>query len=112
MIAEIFAILTGLVLLTGVLGVIPVLGKYLERFAKWLGSFQGVLGIISIIIGLLYFFSLSGIMCIITGIMLAIGLIQTLPLVGDAMKRAVKFLGGFQVIIGIIAVIVGIAGLL
>ena len=118
-ITEIFAILAGMILLTGLLGVIPALGTYLEKFAKWLGSFQGIIGFIALLFGILGLLNISSfgaallteIMCIIAGIMLAIGIIQALPFLGDSLKKVAKFLGGFQVIIGIITFLVGILDL-
>ncbi|MCE5297302.1 MAG: hypothetical protein LLG16_09420 [Euryarchaeota archaeon] len=50
------AFVVGVVLLTGVFYVIPFLGKYLEKFGKWLGGFQGIIGIIAIIVGLIGLF--------------------------------------------------------
>lgn len=111
MIVEIFLIIAGLIMLSGVLGVIPAFGKYLERLAKWLGSFQGIIGIIAIIIGIIYFSIPNGLLLIIAGIILAIGFLQTLPLVGDILKKVVKFLGGFHTIFGIVMLLLGILGL-
>ncbi len=112
MIAGLFAILAGLILLTGLLGVIPALGEHLERMAKWLGSFQGIIGIIALIIGILNIGSLTGIMLVIAGIMLAAGILQTIPALGDSLHKLAKWLGSFQTIIGIITLIVGILSFL
>jgi len=45
-------IIAGLVLLTGILPMIPALGKYLEKLAKWLAAFQVPIGIITIIVAI------------------------------------------------------------
>jgi hypothetical protein len=109
MIAEIFAILTGLILLTGLLGVIPALGKHLEKFAKWLGSFQGIIGILALIVAIVWWPGLIlGIFMIFGGIMLAIGILMAIPALGKYLEKLAKFLGGFQTIIGIVLLIVGI----
>lgn len=109
MLLAIFNILTGLILLTGVIGVLPGVGKHLEKFGKWLGSFQAVFGIIAIILALLnisllslYFWSL-----LIGGIILAAGILEAIP----GMAKVAKFLGPAQVVVGIILLIVGIIGL-
>lgn len=112
MLASLVAILAGLVLLTGLLGVIPAFGEHLERFAKFIGSFQGLIGIIAIIVGILELWSGTGLILIIAGIMLAAGILQTLPGIGDEMRRLAKFLGSFQTIIGIVTLFVGVFGLL
>jgi len=49
---EVVNILAGLVLCAGILGAIPAMGKHLEKLAKWLGSFQTIIGIIAIILGI------------------------------------------------------------
>lgn len=110
MLLAIFNILIGLVLLSGVIGVLPGIGKHLEKFGKWLASFQVVFGVIAIILALLnigllslYFWSL-----LIGGIILAAGLLSAIP----GMDKVVKALGSLQVVAGIILLIVGIIGLL
>jgi hypothetical protein len=40
-------------MIVGILPAIPGVGKYLEKFAKWLGGFQGVIWIIVLILGIL-----------------------------------------------------------
>jgi sulfite exporter TauE/SafE len=52
MIVEITNIVAGLILAMGILPNIPAVGKSLEKVAKWLGSFQTIIGIIAIIIGI------------------------------------------------------------
>ena len=105
----IFNILTGLILLTGVIGVLPGVGKHLEKFGKWLGSFQAVFGLIAIVLALLnisllslYFWSL-----LIGGIILAAGVLEAIP----GMTKVAKFLGPAQAVVGIILLVVGIVGL-
>ncbi len=49
---------------------------------------------------------------IIAGLVLAAGIVTSLPAVGPSIGKVAKWLGGFQTIIGIIAIIVGIWGLL
>jgi uncharacterized membrane protein HdeD (DUF308 family) len=46
-------IFAGLILAAGILPAIPALGKHLEKLAKWLGSFQTIIGLIVLIIGIL-----------------------------------------------------------
>jgi len=40
-------------MIVGILSAIPGIGKSLEKFAKWLGGFQGIIGIIVLIVGIL-----------------------------------------------------------
>ena len=47
---DILTILGSLILCIGVLDAIPAMGKHLERFAKWLGAFQTLIGLIIIIL--------------------------------------------------------------
>jgi len=111
MIVEIMNIVAGLVLAMGILPSIPAVGKSLEKVAKWLGGFQTIIGIIAIIVGIWYF-GLQGIVAIIAGLILAMGILPSIPAVGKSIEAVAKWLGRFQTIIGIIAIIIGIWGLL
>ncbi|MFO7677574.1 MAG: hypothetical protein R6V50_04235 [Thermoplasmatota archaeon] len=44
----------------------------------------------------------------IAGLILCIGIVETLPAVGKHLAKVAKWLGGFQTIIGIIVIIAGI----
>ncbi len=110
--AEIINIVGGLVLCAGILEAIPAMGKHLEKLAKWLGSFQTIIGIIAIIIGILFFSIPQGLLAIIVGLILAMGILGAIPAMGKHLEKLAKWLGSFQTIIGIIAIIVGIWGLL
>jgi hypothetical protein len=110
-IVEIMNIIAGLVLAMGILPSIPAIGKSLEKIAKWLGGFQTIIGIIAIIVGVWYF-GLQGIVAIIAGLILIMGLLPMIPAIGKSLEAVAKWLGRFQTIIGIIAIIIGIWGLL
>jgi hypothetical protein len=111
MIVEIMNIIAGLVLAMGILPSIPAVGKSLEKVAKWLGGFQTIIGIIAIIVGIWYF-GLQGIVAIIAGLILIMGLLPMIPAIGKSVEAVAKWLGRFQTIIGIIAIVIGIWGLL
>jgi hypothetical protein len=49
----IVAIFAGLIMIVGILPAIPAVGKHLEKLAKWLGSFQTIIGLIVLIVGIL-----------------------------------------------------------
>jgi uncharacterized membrane protein HdeD (DUF308 family) len=113
---ELTNIIAGLVLAMGTLELIPALGKYLVKLAKWLGRFQTVIGVIAIILGLWVLIDggsvLQSVVAIIAGLVLAMGILPNIPALGKSLEKLAKWLGGFQTIIGIIAIIVGIWGLL
>jgi len=111
MIVEITNIVAGLILAMGILPNIPAVGKSLEKVAKWLGRFQTIIGVIAIVVGILYF-GLQGIVAIVAGLILAMGLLPSIPAVGKDLAKVVKWLGGFQTIIGVIAITIGIWGLI
>ena len=48
----------------------------------------------------------------VAGLILCIGILEVVPAMGKHLVKLAKWLGGFQTIIGIIAIIVGIWGLL
>ncbi|MBN1245246.1 hypothetical protein JXA31_06600 [Candidatus Bathyarchaeota archaeon] len=110
MIVELMNIIAGLVLAMGVLPNIPAVGKSLEKVAKWLGGFQTIIGIVAIIVGILYF-GLQGIVAIVAGLILAMGLLPSIPAIGKDLAKVVKVLGSFQTIIGMVAIVIGIWGL-
>lgn len=110
LIIEITNIVTGLIFAMGILPNIPAVGKSLEKVAKWLGRIQTIIGIIAIVLGV-WFFGLQEIVAIIAGLILILGLLPNIPAIGKDLARVVKWLGGFQTIIGIIAIILGILGI-
>lgn len=105
-------VVCGLVLLTGVLYLIPAMGKYLEKLAKFLGGFQGVIGVIAVILAIWDMVDVeigwANILLLLIGLMLAASIMSALPAVGKYIAKLTKFLGGFQTIIGIVALVLGI----
>jgi sulfite exporter TauE/SafE len=49
---------------------------------------------------------------IVAGLILAMGILPSIPAVGKSLEKVAKWLGRFQTIIGIIAIVIGIWGLL
>ncbi len=109
---EIVNILGGLVLCAGLLGAIPAMGKHLEKLARWLGGFQTIIGIIAIVLAIFWWTDLQSIVAIIVGLILIVGILPAIPAMGKHLEKLAKWLGSFQTIIGIIAIFVGIWGLL
>ena len=105
-------IVGGLVLCTGIIGAMPAMGKYLERLGKWLGGFQTIIGIIAIILGILWWSIPQGLIAIVVGLILAMGILEAIPAMGKHLEKLAKWLGGFQTIIGLIVLIVGILGVI
>lgn len=104
-IVEIMLIIAGLVLLVGVLYLIPAVGKYLAKLAKWMGSFQTIIGIIAIIVAILNIGSLEGVWLLLSGLILAVGILPMIPAVGKILTKVAKALAGMQVPVGIIALV-------
>jgi len=105
-------IVAGLILCIGILEAIPAMGKHLAKLAKWLGGFQTIIGIIAIILAIVWWISIQSIVAIIAGLILIVGLLPAIPAMGTHLEKLAKWLGSFQTIIGIIAIVVGIWGLL
>jgi len=109
-------VVCGLVLLAGSLYLIPAMGKYLEKLAKFLGGFQGIIGVIAVILAIWDMIDGSvgweNILLLLVGLMLASSIMSALPAVGKYIAKLTKFLGGFQIVIGIIALVGGIIVLL
>jgi len=109
MIVELMLIISGLVLLAGSLYLIPAMGKYLEKMAKWLSGFQAIIGIIAIIVAIFEDATMAArVVLLIVGLIMAASIMTALPAVGKYIAKLVKFLGAFQIIIGIIALVLGI----
>ena len=79
---ELVNIIAGLVLCAGILEAIPAMGKHLEKLAKWLGSFQTIIGIIAIILAIWYWTEsefLQSTVAIIVGLILIVGILPAIP---------------------------------
>jgi hypothetical protein len=111
MINIIVAILAGLVLMSGVLRNIPVIGLPLERFAGWLGRFDVVIGVVAIVLGVLELLSLEGILLILAGLVLAASALRSIPFIGPSLGRLSNALYVYRAIIGVIILLVGLLDL-
>jgi len=111
---HIINILAGLILCVGFLEAIPKMGKHLAKFAKWLGGFDTIIGIILIIVVIWqgWWDSLFGIVAIFAGLIMIVGILPAIPSVGKYLEKLAKWLGSFQGIIGIIVLLVGLLGIL
>jgi len=111
---EWLSVLAGLILCVGIFEAVPVMGKHIEKFAKWLGGFDTIIGLILIIYVFWagYWDSLFGIVVIFAGLIMIVGILPLIPAVGKHLEKFAKWLGGFQTIIGLIVLIVGILGVI
>lgn len=111
-------IIGGLILCVGILDAVPAMGKHLKKLAKWLGGFHTIIGIIAIILAIWVWLGDSSTavvqvaMAIIVGLILLTGILPAIPAMGKNLEKLAKWLGSFQTLIGVIAIIVGIWGLL
>jgi hypothetical protein len=106
---HIINIIAGLILCVSFLEAMPKLHK----FAKWLGGFDTIIGLILIIYVIVWgTLDLYGIVAIFAGLIMIVGILPAIPAVGKNLEKVAKWLGGFQGIIGIIILIVGILGAL
>ena len=55
---------------------------------------------------------MQGIVAIVAGLILAMGFLTSIPGIGKDLAKVAKWLGGFQTLIGVIAIILGVWGLL
>ncbi len=111
MVIEIVNIIAGLILATSILPNIPIVGRDLTRLAKVLGEFQTIIGIVAVILGILHW-GLQGIVAVIAGLVLVLGILPSVPLVGEDLAKLAKWLRGFQTLIGVVAIVLGVMGLL
>jgi hypothetical protein len=109
---DIINIIAGLILCVGLLEAIPAMGKYLAKLAKWLGGFQTIIGIIVIIVALYYWSFPWALVTIFAGLILIVGILPAIPALGKHLEKLAKWLGGFQTLIGLIVLIIGILGII
>lgn len=115
MLVGLMLIVCALVLLAGSMYLIPAMGKYLEKLAKFLGGFQALIGVIAVIVAILEMLddvNLANIVLLIVGLILAASIMSALPAVGKYIAKMTKALGAFQIVLGIIALVLGILELI
>ena len=107
-------ILAGIILCVGILETLPIMGKSIAKFAKWLGGFDTIIGIILIIVVIWqgWWNDVLGIVAIFAGLTMIVGILPFIPSVGKHLEKFAKWLGGFQTIIGLIVLIAGILGVI
>ena len=108
----IMLIVCGLVFLSGSLYLVPGVGKDLEKLARTLGGFQALIGVIAVIVGILDIGEIGGVILLIFGLVLAAGVLSSLPAVGKYIAKLARALGASQTALGIISIIAGVWTLL
>ena len=115
--APIMDIVAGLILLTGVMPLIPVAGKAIQKVTKAMAAYQVPIGVIAVIVGILGLLDqisggdIASLFAIIAGIVLAISIFGALPKIGGELKKIAMAIGSVQVVFWIITLIVGILSL-
>jgi hypothetical protein len=104
----IVAILAGLLLLADSLGRF----RGLDSLIRALKPYETIIGVVTLILGVLAFFSPLGIVMIMAGLLLATNALASVPRVGDELGGASRALAPFGVLIGAAVLILGILRLL
>ncbi|MGQ9479581.1 MAG: hypothetical protein ACUVQ0_06190 [Thermoproteota archaeon] len=112
MLIELMNIFAGLILSMDILPSIPVVGRDLKKVAMWLSGIKTLIGIIAVVAGVLHLFNLQGIVAVIAGLILISGLIPNVPAMGRNLAKVIRWLGRFQTIVGLMAITIGVYGLL
>lgn len=116
LIFEIACICAGILLAITTLDRLDGESNFFNNIAAKLKPFNSVIGILTFGIGILYLIKIQCIIFAIIGILCGLLLIPhqlvKIPLVGDFLSKSSKSLMPFKVIIGDIALILGILGLL
>ena len=92
-IIDILNIIAGLILCVSFLDAVPKL----QKFARWLGGFDTIIGII-LLISVIWFdlwSSLYGIIAIFAGLIMIVGILPAIPGIGKSLEKFAKWLGGF-----------------
>jgi hypothetical protein len=107
-------IIAGLILLTGVMPLIPVIGTDIQKVTKVMAAYQVPLGVIAVIVGILGLLDvisggdIASVFAILAGIVMATSIFGALPKIGGELKKVAMAIGSVQVIFGIITLIVGV----
>lgn len=104
MFETIISILAGLILLAGVLKK-SSLG---ERITSALMPFQGIIGLITLVVGILNFFNVIGIALIVAGLILAAEALAGIPEIGKELKSAGQALGGLGGLVGAVLLVLAV----
>ena len=96
MLETIIAILAGLVLLAGVFQ----RGTPGSRVVSALLPFQGVIGLVALVLGILNFLTLLGILLILAGLILAAEALSSFPGIGKEIKRIGQSLSSIGGLLG------------
>jgi hypothetical protein len=102
---SIVAILAGLLLISGLL---PRGGG---NAISALRPFGTVIGVVALVAGILSITSVTGIMLILGGLILAVGAVRFVPRVGADLARAGQWLARLGVVVGLLLLLIGIVGL-
>lgn len=108
MLAAALAIVCGLLLLADFFAGV----KGLNRAVAALRPFTTVFGVAAIVVGILSLLSALGIVLILAGLILAISAVATIPKVGPPLRRAGRALAGARIVIGILALVIGVVTLI
>jgi hypothetical protein len=104
MLESIVAILASLVLLAGVLS----RDNPGSRIASALLPFQGVIGLVALVVGILNFFNIIGIALIIGGLILAAEALSGIPEIGAELKRAGQAMSGIGGLVGAVLLVLAL----
>lgn len=102
--AALLAMITGGFLLWGSTGRYP--GS--NRMAGSMRALETALGIIDLIFGIIYITTVTGIVLLISGLILAAWVLSGIPGIGEELSRAGQALGNFRIIIGLIVLLIGL----
>jgi hypothetical protein len=101
MIENVIAILAGLVLLAGVF----IKDGPGSRILMILVPFQGVIGLVAFVIGVLNFFTVIGIALIVAGLILGAEALAKIPSIGSELKHLGQSLSGMGGLVGAVLLI-------
>ncbi|WP_049753486.1 hypothetical protein ACN2MM_00635 [Alkalilimnicola ehrlichii MLHE-1] len=108
MIEGIVAILAGLLLITPIIG----RGSAGAKVVGKLTPFEAVIGVVALIVGVLNVMSVTGLVLIVAGLLLAASALAKIPAIGSHLARAGKALKPFRVVIGVVVLVIGVLVLL
>lgn len=108
MIEGIVAILAGLLLIAPIIRGGSAAGKIVGRLAP----FDAVIGVVAVVVGVLNIASVTGLVLIAAGLILATGALAQVPAIGQHLERTGNALRPFRIALGAVVLVIGVMALL
>lgn len=99
-----------ILLIAGIMLILPGLNQK-SSLAHSILTFETVVGVIALVVGLIHITGVIGITLIVCGLVLAVSAVAKIPKIGMHLRSAGQALAKFRMLIGIIAIVMAVVAL-